>query len=1072
MTISSRLSCAILLLAFFPLLAIAQVHVWQGTLTLPVYEEGLPDPNPPFDQFATNRFNYPYTLRTHLTDRRTSHALRAVFLENQYLKCTILPDLGGHLYTCIDKINGRPMFYANPSIKKANIGYRGAWAAFGVEYNFPVSHNWMSLSPVDFAFAENADGSGSVMVGNIDRVYGMQWSVEMRLKPKSTVVEQRVTLYNRDDVRHRFYWWNNAGVEVWDDSHIEYPMRFAASHGFTEVEPWPVDTSGRDLSIIHNQTEGPVSLFVHGSREPFMGVWNPHTHSGTVHFADYDKLPAKKAWSWGADADGLDWRKALSDNNSAYVEVQAGLFRNQETYAFLEPRESIHFSEYWMPVRDIGGITRANLCGVLHLSRENTTLVIGFNANRPVSGAVITVADDQGRVFNESADLTPDEAWSGKVKLPDVNLKYTIEIRDHAGRLLMRQKEDGYDWTPGSEVRVGPQPRYRLPASDQRSEDEWLQVGEQQELNGKLLLALDTYQQLLQKFPTSYSGRKAAGRLSVALLHYEEAIKLLEAVHNRNTTDLEASYYLGIAYEGSGIADKARESFEAAYRSPEWRASAALRLGELCARGKQLNDAESYFSEALRAAPDDLRAGEELSALERANGQEAQARTRAEDWLERFPESYFLREELGTRDTQHLADDDSRILNIAAEYMRLGLYQRALDVLSHSYPDPLPDQSEPGRPAPSQNPMLAYYRGYCRQKLGQSPTGDYGTGASLPTQYIFPGRAEDLIVLETAVEAAPGDANAHYLLGTLYFSRAFTDEALREWRRASELNPRIPVLDASLGLALLQVKKDPQSALTAFRNGIDNDRGNEAVYLGADQALSILGHPSSERSEVLEHYPDRVNMPPDLVFELALNLAESGEFERAAALFHNRFFARQEGGTNARQVWVEVELQRALSLARHHDCQEAISSSTQLGSPVEGVSFTHDGLEPFVNSARTEYLLGKMEAACGKGEESRIRFQAAAAKSGAGEIFWAWLAAQELPGFHASEWTVRLQSASEQATTMVETSSFAGFWAYTAGMLNRGLGNESQAQAEFRRALLLPDGMLSYHLTRAALAKQ
>ena len=32
---------------------------------------------------------------------------------------------------------------------------------------------------------------------------------------------------------------------------------------------------------------------------------------------------------------------------------------------------------------------------------------------------------------------------------------------------------------------------------------------------------------------------------------------------------------------------------------------------------------------------------------------------------------------------------------------------------------------------------------------------------------------------------------------------------------------------------------------------------------------------------------------------------------------------------------------------------------------------------------------------------------------------------------------------------MVETSSFAGFWAYTAGMLNRALGNESQAQAEF-----------------------
>src|SRR5262249_42499444 len=159
---------------------------------------------------------------------------------------------------------------------------------------------------------------------------------------------------------------------------------------------------------------------------------------------------------------------------------------------------------------------------------------------------------------------TPGEVWSRTVKLADANRKYTIEIRDHTGALLMRQKEGEYDWTPASEVRVGPQERYPVSAPDERTEDEWLQVGEEQERNGKLLLALETYQQLLKKFPTSDSGMKAAGRLSASLLHYEPATTLLEAVHNRNTTDPETSYYLGIAYEGRGAADKARESFEAA----------------------------------------------------------------------------------------------------------------------------------------------------------------------------------------------------------------------------------------------------------------------------------------------------------------------------------------------------------------------------------------------------------------------------------------------------------------------------------------------------------------------------
>src|SRR5947209_1302484 len=168
--------CAAMLagtLAFGSGSSAAQVKVWEGNLNLPTYEEGSPDPNPPFDTYGTNQFSYPYTLRKNLTGQQRDHTWRAVFLENESLKCSILPDIGGHVYTCIDEINSRPMFYANPSIKKAQIGYRGAWAAFGIEFNFPVSHNWVSMSPVDFAYATQPDGSASVMVGNIDRVYGM-----------------------------------------------------------------------------------------------------------------------------------------------------------------------------------------------------------------------------------------------------------------------------------------------------------------------------------------------------------------------------------------------------------------------------------------------------------------------------------------------------------------------------------------------------------------------------------------------------------------------------------------------------------------------------------------------------------------------------------------------------------------------------------------------------------------------------------------------------------------------------------------------------------------------------------
>jgi len=525
---------AVLGILLSALLAHADVRVWQGTLTLPTYEEGLPDPNPPFDQFTTNRFNYPYTLRTNLTSRRADHAWRAVHLENEYLKCSVLPDIGGHLYTCTDKISGKSMFYDNPSIKKAAIAYRGAWAAFGIEFNFPVSHNWMTMSAVNFAFAKHDDGSASVTVGNVDRVYGMEWSVELILRPQSTVLEEHVTLSNRSDVRHRFYWWNNAGVEAWDDSQIVYPMRFAATHGFTEVHPWPVDQDGVDYSILRNHLKGPVSMFAHGSRENFMGVWNPHTNTGTVHYAEYEALPAKKIWSWGADSDGLDWRKALSDNNSAYLEVQAGLFRNQETYAFLEPRQVIQFSEYWMPVRDIGGISRANLAGVASLARRSGSLIAGFNANQPVSRATVSISKNGESVFTEKVDLTPARTWTHEVSSADANSKYTIDVKDAKGATLLHQTEGEYDWTPVSEIHVGPQPSYRIPEADKRTHDDWIQFAKDEELNGRLLSAFETYKQALHRFPESFAAKKAAGRLATSLCDLKKAATFFR----RSTTEI------------------------------------------------------------------------------------------------------------------------------------------------------------------------------------------------------------------------------------------------------------------------------------------------------------------------------------------------------------------------------------------------------------------------------------------------------------------------------------------------------------------------------------------------------
>ena len=1048
----------------------AQVRVWEGVLNLLAYEEGAPDPNPSFDQFAIGRFSYPYTLRKQITDQRTEHQWRAIYLENEYLKCSVLPDLGGHIYTCIDKISGQPMFYANPSIKKARIGYRGAWAAFGVEFNFPVSHNWVSMSPVDFAHAGHEDGSATVTVGNIDRVYGMEWSVELTLRPGSTVLEQHVTLSNRSDVRHRFYWWNNAAVQVWDDSQIQYPMRFAASHGFAEVQRWPIDSQGKDLSVIHNQTDGPVSSFVHGSRENFMGVWNPRTNTGTAHFADYAELPAKKIWSWGVDADGLDWRNTLSDNNSAYVELQAGLFRNQETYAFLEPRQSIAFTEYWMPVRQTDGISRANLAGVVHLERKNDRLVVSFNANRKFSDAAIRILDGNTPLLNEKGDFAPERVWKREIRVPNAGRKYTFELKSSEDAVLLRQTEGEYDWSPESEVKVGPQVSYTVPEETRRTADDWLQQGKTEELNGNLLAALQTYQKALVKFPADFELLKAAGRLDAGLKRFEEAVAHLGAAHDRDTTDAEISYYLGIAYEGVEREKDAVDAYQEAIRLPSYRAAAALRLAEVQARAGALQQAKDSLTKSLQSAPEDVRAAEELAAVLRALGRITAGEKLARERLARFPLSDFLREELGKPSLAHLAADPYRVLNIASEYARLGLYRRAVEVLSREYPVPKADQSEPGGATPQNHPLVVYFRGYCREKLGESGANDYLQASRLSTAYVFPNTIEDQQALKAAIRTNEKDATAHYLVGTWYFARDKTDEALSEWQQARKLNHQIPVLEASLGLALLYGRRDFAGALIAFEEGIRNDPLNVVNYAGSVAAMTLLAKPAVERVKTLERFPDLDRMPTSLVYELALGRAEAGNHSGAIELFRNRFFGSEEGGTNVRQVWIEVKLQQAVVLAQTGHCEDALAAARALGSPVPGLPFTQDGLQPMLNSARTNYLLGELSSACGQKEEADRRYRLSSQAIDASDAVWAWASAKKLSSHDPAQWQKRLSLALSQAESNARTSAHQGWWNYSLGVLQMALGREVQGKASLRESLLLPEDRMSYHFSRLALA--
>jgi tetratricopeptide (TPR) repeat protein len=814
-----------------------------------------------------------------------------------------------------------------------------------------------------------------------------------------------------------------------------------------------------------------------------MGVYHPWNRTGVVHFSFPEDAPTKKIWSWGGDADGLDWRKALSDDQSAYVEIQAGLFRDQETYGLLGPQATIRFTEYWMPVRGIGGISRANADAVVHLSRSElkdgrVDLTVGVNVNHDVRGGRPRVAAGDRNVAEEAFDLAPSASLERRFAGLDAAPSYSFTLLDAAGRVLLAHTEGVLDALPAAEVKTGPQPYHRYPLPASRSEGDALDLGLEQEREGRRLQAFDTYRQALARFPESLSLLKAQGRMAVDLQRFAEAVPLLERARIRASSDPEVLYSLGLALAATGEERDARTAWEAAMRFPNLRAAAGLELSRLDAREGRREAAVARLRAVATEFPDAVRAGSLEVALLRALGRPEEARARVRQWLGVDPTSNLLRHEaglLGSADDtlgSHLAAEPERALDLASEYMGVGLWADALAVLDRRYTRDARSLLEPGSVLPQDHPLVVYYRGYCREKTGGSAGADFAAASSLSTRYVFPSRAGTFPVLRRALEVSPSDATAHFLLGSLHLAGGEVDAAIAEWQEARRLDRAIPILHRNLGLALLHGRGDARAAFDAFREGMDVDGSNPALYFGADTAASLVGLPAAERVSLLERFPDRAQMPPGLVQKLALALTEVGRGGAAEALFHKRYFPREEGGTNVRQVYLEVRLRQALALARAGRAREAAAIVNTIDRPVKGLAFTADGLDAFLETARLRLLMGDVLAAGGRRDEARRQWERAREGQDGAFLKPVHVALAERRLGRADEAAERPRL--EEALAGVETflaqgTSFPGVATYAQALMLRALGREDEARDHFRRVFLLPDLRLSHFLARRAL---
>lgn len=105
------------------------VKAWKEDVVIPTYEIGEPDKNPMYLEKRVYQGSsgvvYPYPVIEKISDKPVDHTWHAIYLENEYIKVMVLPELGGRIQMAYDKVKGRHFVYYNHVIKPALVGLTG-----------------------------------------------------------------------------------------------------------------------------------------------------------------------------------------------------------------------------------------------------------------------------------------------------------------------------------------------------------------------------------------------------------------------------------------------------------------------------------------------------------------------------------------------------------------------------------------------------------------------------------------------------------------------------------------------------------------------------------------------------------------------------------------------------------------------------------------------------------------------------------------------------------------------------------------------------------------------------------
>ena len=286
---------------------------------------------------------YPYLSYAETSNRPALKKYRFVVMENDRMKVTICPDLGGKITSIIYKPSGKEVLYVPDVIRYTRILPRFNFVAGGIEVSFPISHSPSQNEKVLYQIDKTKERI-YVTCGERELRFGMQWSVEYSLGPNDNFLTERVKFYNPGNNAYPWMSWSNAALLSAPDTKFDFPAGKVLSHSSRlDTIDW-VSQGPKTEKDIKEMT----GYFWKTKDANAFGAFTQSLGVGLYHIADEKIASGIKLWSYGK-GDDSSWAILSTAKHQTYLEIQGGPIGDQSIKLEMQAKQIKWHVEYWIP---------------------------------------------------------------------------------------------------------------------------------------------------------------------------------------------------------------------------------------------------------------------------------------------------------------------------------------------------------------------------------------------------------------------------------------------------------------------------------------------------------------------------------------------------------------------------------------------------------------------------------------------------------------------------------------------------------------------------------------------------